>query len=230
MTINRTITTGNNNSNNMYNNYLYNNEVNTGHASKLQISTIKKISNSVCKLTIKNFSGTGFFLKISNSFFLISNEHVLTKSFIDNKEILAIETESGVKYKLILDKNSTICFPKPIDVTAIRIKEDTFKDIEFLNLDMNYFNGSGFQQYFGQDVYSIQYPGDKSSSSIGMGKITLINDFTFEHFVDTFFGSSGSPIILSSSNNVIGIHKSGNSQLKTNYGTFLGKIFLELLK
>lgn len=95
---------------------------------------------------------------------------------------------------------------------------------------MNFVNGLGFQQYLNKSVYSIQYPGNMSSS-VGMGKITeIIKGFEFAHTVDTYFGSSGSPIVLSSSNNVIGIHKACCKDTFTNYGTFLGIIVPALLK
>ena len=42
-----------------------------------------------------------------------------------------------------------------------------------------------------------------------MGKIVNVNNFSFQHSVDTDFGSSGSPVLLSVNAYVIGIHKAG---------------------
>ena len=42
--------------------------------------------------------------------------------------------------------------------------------------------------------------------------------------MDSKRGSSGSPICLINNSKVIGIHKSGIKEFKTNYGTFIGFI------
>jgi hypothetical protein len=61
-----------------------------------------------------------------------------------------------------------------------------------------------------------------------MGKIKLINNFTFEHSVDTDQGSSGSPVILISNCKLVGIHKKKNLHNKNNCGTFIGFIIKEI--
>ena len=51
------------------------------------------------------------------------------------------------------------------------------------------------------------------------------NNYEFKHNIDTDYGSSGSPIIISGSSLVIGIHKAGDKKEKINYATFIGNIF-----
>ena len=48
------------------------------------------------------------------------------------------------------------------------------------------------------------------------------------HTIDTDNGSSGSPIILSNIEKVIGIHKKGDITNHINYGSFIGEIFNEV--
>ena len=95
-----------------------------------------------------------------------------------------------------------------------------------LSYDLNY--ERGYSQYQGQDIICIGYPfGEKVSC--GSGKIININDFEFEHNCPTEVGSSGSPVIIFQTKQVIGIHKHGNLEKKINVGTFIGnEIFKEI--
>lgn len=56
----------------------------------------------------------------------------------------------------------------------------------------------------------------------------IINNFEFENFINSRKGSSGVPIGLIESQYVIGIHKGGNQNKNTIYGTFIGSILDKL--
>ena len=52
-------------------------------------------------------------------------------------------------------------------------------------------------------------------------EIIKINEYEFTHLANTEYGSSGSPIFLKDSTDVIGIHKQGNIKKTENYGDFI---------
>ena len=112
-----------------------------------------------------------------------------------------------------------------MDVTIIEIKkEDEIKDKYFLlpNINNNI-------EYINKDIYIIQYPeGNKLSYS--EGKIININNNS-ELIYDASItsGSSGSPILLKNTIEVIGMHKQGSNKKTENYGTLMYSI-LQLLK
>ena len=57
------------------------------------------------------------------------------------------------------------------------------------------------------------------------GIIKIINENSFSHLTSTEYGSSGSPIFLKDSLNVIGIHKARDIEKEENYGDFISPIF-----
>lgn len=219
------------NSKTNYINYLPKNECDTGHAKKMPLGTLIQKSNCICKIKFGIKEGTGFFLKLKDMNFLISNEHVIEQMYVNDKSELHIFSEKGKHYIINSNGYSKLikCFPAPIDMTVIPLLDNDLKiinDIEFLDMDFSISNGRGINQYLGEDVYCLQHP-KGNPTNIAMGKITrIINNFEFEHSVDTDFGSSGSPIILCSNNKVIGIHKGGLVERSTNRGTFIYK-FIE---
>ena len=69
-----------------------------------------------------------------------------------------------------------------------------------------------------------QYPsGGKLKNARGI--IKSINENGFSHLISTEYGSSGNPIFLKDSLNVIGIHKARDIENEENYGDFIYPIF-----
>jgi V8-like Glu-specific endopeptidase len=177
---------------------------------------------SVCKVKVKNLSGTGFFIKlyINNKelFCILTNEHVIKEEFVESNEKIIISYEYEKKYnKIKLNQSERfIKCNKDLDVTIIEIiKSDNVEDKYFLipNLDNNFVN---------QEMYVAQYPGGILKYS--KGKIKEIDDYELTHNASTTFGSSGSPICLKGTTKVIGIHKQGNKEKIENYGTLIHPI------
>ena len=206
-------------------------EVSTGH-KQIDINIAFKAMKSICKITIHYYNeirfGTGFFMEISDSLkFLITNYHVLNPQLI-NKNI-QIELFNKKVIILNLDEYKVIYMKKPKDISAIKLKDsdDIYKDIEFLNYDLNYLK-YGYKIYNNIDVFS------GNNSKFASGKIFNINDYEFDHNIDTYEGSSGCPIILNNNNinllQVIGIHKNGDEKNKINGGTFIGELINEINK
>ena len=207
------------------------NELFTGH-KPIPMEIAIKAMKSICKIRIKTNEGikygTGFFLKISDSLkYLFTNYHVI------NKNTIKIEIEMYNKRQIELNLRDYFIkyFDEPKDITAIYIKDlfDTFKDIEFLDYDLNYIKG--YSIYKNIDVFSLENPYGKNTVCAS-GIIKDIVGYEFYHDISTDNGSSGCPIILLNNNlnslQVIGIHKYADYYKKLNCGTFIGEIINEL--
>ena len=191
--------------------------------------SLNKVIKSVCKIVYENKVGTGFLIKLYKDEkelnCLMSNEHVITKEMIELNKTIDIKynyEEKWIKIKLDLNERY-ILYNKKMDVTIIEIKKDKIKDENFLlpNLD-------DYMKYINKDIYIVQYPqGDKLSYS--EGKIININNDELIYDASTKLGSSGSPILLKNTTEVIGIHKQGNNRKNENYGTLICSI-IQLLK
>ena len=194
----------------------------------IPFDTIDLIRKSICKieikLSLKEEFGTGFFFKYKSSNYLITNEHVVSK---DKKSIL-IEIWDKTKIKINLENRFILYLEKPKDITVIELEKNEIQNVQYLDYDLNYIRG--YKQYLNKDVLSIGYP-KAEKLSVGSGKIKEINEnnnFEFYHNSPTDQGSSGSPIILFHSQQVIGVHKKGHKTKKLNSGTFIFEIFNEI--
>ena len=68
---------------------------------------INKVSPSVCKIIINKYNGSGFFIKLNINdnilLCLMTNEHVIKKEMVENKENIEIKYDyesKGIKIKL----------------------------------------------------------------------------------------------------------------------------------
>ena len=213
------------------------NESDTKQKSFIPESCSDVLYNSIVRIEIKEekIIGTGFFLKIKNMIYLITCSHIIFQAIIDRKEIINIyygKKDEQIKKEIALDKSKRYIkiFKHPLDVTLIGIIEsDNIPKGKFLYPDYNYKNG--YHLYKPKFFCLAGYPNNGiiyGQRCLSSGKITKIDNFEFEHSLDTTFGSSGSPICLIENNYVIAIHKSGNKSENINYGTFIGIIIDEL--
>ena len=127
--------------------------------------------------------------------------------------------------KINLDKNERfILYNEEMDISIIEIKiDDNINDKCFLlpNLD-------NYMEYIDKDIYIVQYPLGKNIS-YSEGKIKNIKNEELIYDASTKLGSSGSPILLKNTIEVIGIHKQGNIYENENYGTLVYS-FIETLE
>ena len=187
------------------------------------------VSKSVCKLKIevnpKIHYGTGFLLRypIDGKHFtcLLSNEHIITEEYIENKVIMNVSYNYENKSILIkLDKNERyIRSFKDIglDITLVEIlnSDDIYEDY-FLFPESNYL----INDLKNKQIYIPQFPlGKKIKNARGL--IKDINEYELTHLVSTEECSSGSPIFLNDSKKVIGIHKQSNNRSPDNYGDLI---------
>ena len=193
---------------------------------------IEQMEKNICKITVGDEQGTGFFCEIpfpnkDNMLkVLITNNHVINDSILKKPDAvipLDIEEEANTKY---LNLNNRIKYTsEKYDTTIIELKEnDEIKN--YLQLDekimediMNNINKN--DKYKDETVYIIQYPEGKLSVSYGIiGNMCVSERYNISHKCSTNRGSSGSPILNINNNKVIGIHKKAKEN-KYNKGTFL---------
>ena len=193
------------------------------------------VSKSVCKIRIDtnhgSFGGSGFFLKfLVNGIFykwLVTNEHVITKEMINNKNTIEVYyniENNNKKIKLDTDERYIKTFKDyKIDVTAIQMRSyDKIYEDYFLEPELGYDKNNLVKK----EIFIPQFPGFKQiKNARGIIKnINYENPNEFTHLAKTQKGSSGSPIFLKGNKKVIGIHKEGDQFLQENYGDFISPI------
>ena len=192
---------------------------------------ISNVSKSICKIEVETgrepIFGTGFLLHFWSSetqdrfYCLMSNEHVITKDVIKNKNNIYIYYDSEYKFKRI-QLNEEERYIKSfkdlgLDITIVEIldKDNISKDyFLFPLLDINN------KILINNKIYIPQYPKGQELK-YDMNIIKEINKYEFTHLVNTEKGSSGSPIFLENDIDVLGIHKAGNEEKTENYGNFI---------
>ena len=228
----------------IYNSSEENNYINEGedevfskYSSSIPETSSNKIFKSIVKIELNNCIGTGFLIRIKTKLklitFLLTCNHIIEQKHIDSNEIINIffgNKNDECCSSILLDPNKRFikCFKKPIDITIIQILlSDSIVSREYLIPDYNY--KKGYDIYLEKNFYLAGYPMFKSNHRgerhICSGKIISIqNNYEFTHTLDTFGGSSGSPLCLINDQAVVGIHKKGNKLTGYNYGTFIGVI------
>ena len=178
------------------------------HNQLVYYSLIKQIINSnidkcVCKIITKNKKGTGFFCDVRQKSIkiLITNNHVIDKTFLDSEKKLnysITENNTEILKEINLEKERYKYTDEKLDFTIIEIlKEDNINN--YLEINNNIYN-------INDQIFSFQYPkGGKLKYTHGK-IIRKQNDFLI-YDVDTRGGSSGSPIILMNNSKIIGLHK-----------------------
>ena len=203
-------------------------------------NNITKVAKSICKLKIENILtngietiiGTGFLLKflIDLDFFycLISNEHVITRNIINNNNNnIVIKYDSEFKLANIkLDKSKRYIKSFEnigLDITVVEIidEDNIYSDFFLWSVPEDFVKNSDLIKC---NIYIPQYAQGKELVN-ARGLIINIDKYEFTHLASTEHGSSGSPIFLKNSINVIGIHKEGNRNKTENYGDFIYPIF-----
>ena len=192
--------------------------------------TVITVTKSLCKILARNKVSSGFLIKLfkgdEDFFCLMTNEHVITKDLIKNKEKIKFYYDNESKSKEIYLNNDERFIKEftdnGLDITVVEIlSKDKIDEGYFLLPCIDYmFNYKGL---INKEITIIQYPGGKLSYS--NGRIKEIEKYEITHLASTEPGSSGSPIFLKDTIKVTGIHKSGNKDNSENYADLIGPIF-----
>ena len=210
---------------------------------KLPEKKSEKESDKESEIAPIQEQGTGFFCKIpfpniTNKLTVhITNYHVINEDLLDNKGKTTIYIQNEKEGREMNFKNRMCYTNEEYDITIIEIKEkDNIKnylelDDEIMKVVLNDDNDNDNFGYRKKTVYIIQYPENELSVSFGL--IDSIEDgkekYNFYHKCYTNNGSSGSPILNSENNKVIGVHKSGTN-VNVNKGVFLDKPIKEFIR
>ena len=218
------------------------NENDTKHAAHIPESSSDKIYNAIVRIEKGNLIGTGFFMKLNIKgniiHFLITCYHNINEQDVTSKITMDIfygkkHEEKRKSIKLDDRERFITYFKGDKDVTVIEVLDiDKIPEDKYLIPDSSY-KYDGYNPYKQEKFMLAGYPNDiifEKERHIASGEITDINDFDFDHTIDTRNGSSGAPICLISNVQVVGIHKQGHKTKPINHGTFLGVIIDDLEK
>ena len=190
--------------------FFKNNESNALSLSQLDI-IIKQMKKSVCKIKINNFTGTGFFCYIPFDYIdlpvLVTSHHILNEKNISIGKAINISlNDNEFLCKLFIDESRITYSNEKYDITFIEIKNnDNLFMVSFLNIDKEIIKKEEYI-YKNISIYNIHYPSSKIVK-FSISKILKTDEFKLFYLSSTQHGSSGSPILNISNNQVIALHK-----------------------
>ena len=202
------------------------------------VENARKWKKCVCKLEIKNdilpSYASGFFCYIPSKErrVLITNNHVINEDFLNKKKelIIYIMDEGKEIQKTINLKSQRFKYTnEELDVTVIEIIDEDLI-FNFIEVDEEILKNN---EFLNEQVYNLHFPNGRQLK-ISFGNIIKSHSYkkSFIYNAGTKYGSSGSPIILTKENKIIGIHKGarhiGNDNKKENLGIYLNKIIESL--
>ena len=215
--------------------YDYELEADYGESIELNKKTeeflLKKSNAATCKIISQSengrpLHGTGFFCIIPYlGKVLFTNNHVLNKNSINEGEIIKCRYKDELKKFEIKNR---LCFTnEDLDYTCIQIlDEDKIED--FFEIENE--NSNNPKEYNGEDIALPQYP-KGGPLKINAGCLVKIEGNQIFHYVTTFKGSSGSPILLLLRKyKIIGIHCAASEKLKMNRGIKIKDILDDIKK
>ena len=198
---------------------------------------LNQMQTCVCRIHNGAKKGTGFFLKIpyqkNDLPVLITNNHVLGEEKIAEGQLITLSLQSlndeETTINIEIDNGRKRYTNEILDVTIIELNNsDNIK--HFLTLDKKVINiisseNKDRTEYFNNiyesiSLYILKYVENNILASFGL--LQQISQNSIYHKCSTVYGSSGSPIILLETNEVIGVHfGSAERTHNINKGTFL---------
>jgi hypothetical protein len=189
-------------------------EIQARPINKEEIDTLFNNESSMCKIRFEyekdgkifnNGFGTGFFCKfiIDDKPFkaLFTNNHILNSENIKVGKKIKLE---NLGKSIKITKKRKVFTNEKLDYTCIEIIEED-RINSFFEIDYSIFNGN----LINEEIFILQYPSNNQKLSFSSGKILNIKDNLIIHSAVTCDGSSGSPLIRRSRNNlnyIIGMH------------------------
>ena len=212
----------------MENNY----EANIGETIEIEENIkdqlLQKSKKATCKIMElcdnKVINGTAFFAKVKslNKKFLFTNNHILNENSIKSGRTIKCNYMNRLK---IFEIKNRLCFTNiKLDYTCIEIKdEDEIKD--FFEIEEKIESDT---DYDAEDIAIAQYPKGGTLQIIA-GHLITIEGFNIKHLVNTFKGSSGSPIILLLRDfKILGIHSQFCEESNINLGIYIKNIIEDI--
>ena len=146
-----------------------------------------------------------FELPTKNYKFLITNNYILDKNFLDQEKELIIYDLNDNKHEINLQINRFKITDSSLDFTLIEILEEDNVNNFFKFLQIDEFINS--KDYKNEEIFSYHFPNGKNIK-YSVGKILeKNNNSNFIYSTENEELTSGSPIILKYNSKVIGIFK-----------------------
>ena len=201
--------------------------------TKNEIDELFKKEKAMCKIITDNIEnnsknyGTGFFVKLNgNHCGLLTNNHIINNIQVGDTIHLEYSIEKDKHKKIEITNDRKVYTNEELDYTFIEIlKEDNIQD---------YFKiySKNINDLINHSIYILQYP-NNNELSFSYGEIQSIKNNEIKYNASTTVGSSGSPLILRTNDNlVIGIHHSGvfpnGRKSAFNLGTTLNSIITDI--
>ena len=165
---------------------------------------------------LKEGAGTGSFIKFRDGnkfqYFLMTCEHVIQKEIIekDDEELEFFYHLESISRKITLNRDERFIkeyMQNGIDVTLVEIFQEEVPWQYFLEPEYSCLDG--FDQYEGKNIIIHQFPRGLEQS-FSEYKIDKCIGNKLYYKVSTQKGSSGSPIILEGSQNILAVHRGGD--------------------
>ena len=200
---------------------------------------LEQMEKCVCKIHINGKKGTGFFIKIPYKKYLldalITNNHVLNDEKFEFGNTITLSLNNGKKIiNIKIDDERKKYTNEILDITILEIKEiDGIKDflsldkriVDFINSNNKMINEKFSDLYKNESIYILNYI---KEIYVSYGILNDIVENRINHKCSTDDGSSGSPIILLESNEVIGVHYAHSKYNKDiNFGTLIATPLIE---
>jgi len=184
---------------------------------------LEQMKKCICKICNEKGVGTGFFCRSlkKNITLMITNNHIIDEEILKKYSKIEVSLNDGEE-TIEIDLNNKKLYTNIIyDTTIIEINEEKIE--HYIDLDESILEEN--INIYNKNIYILQYSrynSNEMKAAVSYGIIKeLIEDYNLNHICNTYYGSSGSPILDISNNKVIGIHKSCSKNENYNIGTYL---------
>ena len=203
---------------------------------------IEQMNSGICLISNDNRKGIGFFVEIPYKFnllhALITSNQVINKDDLLNVKNISIYINNDNKTKTLkLDRNRKIYTNEKLNITIIEIKGNENINDKYLELDdeiINYLNLNKKKNlnhfnniYSNESIYILNYLKEQDIT-VSYGKLSHINNSELYYQCNIKEDSSGSPILLTNNQKLIGIHNKNSK--KYTKGNLLAYSIYEFLK
>ena len=191
----------------------------------------EQAQKSILKIENENDKGTAFICQIPYNkkkiLVLITSSNLVNESLIKNNKYIKAIINDHEEKKIKINKDKNIFINERQGISIIEIEHDS--DLNILELDETIFNDDSIIN--NENIYIIHYLSydNVQKASVSYGILNEISNNNMNYLCHIGEGSSGSPILRSSTNKVIGINTKSNSDFKNNNGYFLKDIIKEYI-
>ena len=196
---------------------------------------IEQMKKCVCHIKYNGKDGTGFFMKIpyksDTLSVLFTNNHIINEDDLKISNIITLYINNrNIEKNILINENRFFYTSKILDVSIIEIKKKDDQIEDFLELDENIkscfqmdenqISGYLTNAYSNKSIYILNYQ-EGQDVKVSYGPTPDLSITKIRHKCSTKEGSSGSPILLSSNQKVIGIHYGSPVNRDFNEGTII---------